>query len=103
MLGVAVQPVEFELLLPVSKRERRTAGLLLVGVDDDTPASRAGLKVGDVILAAGGKPVVDGEALHDVLSDNTLNANLQLHVFRSGSINEVAVELAGPPQVETAS
>ncbi|MDQ3930530.1 MAG: S1C family serine protease [Chloroflexota bacterium] len=103
MLGVAVQPVEFELTLPVSRRERRTAGLLLVGVDDDTPASRAGLKVGDVILAAGGRPVVDGETLHDVLSDNTLNNNLQLHVFRGGSINEVAVDLAGPPHVETAS
>ncbi len=103
VLGVAVQPVEFELVLPASRRERRAAGLLLVGVDDDTPASRAGLKVGDVILAAGGRPVVDGETLHDVLSDNTLNSSLQLHVFRGGSISEVAVDLAGPPQVETAS
>lgn len=97
MLGVAVQPVEFELLLPVSRRERRTAGLLLVGVDDDTPASRAGLKVGDVILAAAGRPVVDGETLHDVLSDNSLNRNLQLHIFRKGgSIEEVEVDISGP-------
>lgn len=96
VLGVAVQPVEFELLLPVSRRERRTAGLLLVGVDDDTPASRAGLKIGDVILAAAGRPVVDGDTLHDVLSDNSLNRNLQLHIYRKGgSIEEVEVDIPG--------
>lgn len=94
-LGVSVQPGEFALTLPQSRRESRAAGLLLVAVDDDTPAARAGLKPGDVILAAAGRPVIDGEALLDVLSDNGLNRNLPLHIARGGVISEVAVDLGG--------
>lgn len=95
LLGVSVEPGEFPLTFPQSRREGRAAGLLLVAVDDDTPAARAGLKPGDVILAAAGKPMIDGEALLDVLSDNGLNRNLPLHIARGGIITEVAVDLAG--------
>lgn len=95
LLGVAVQPVEFPLPLPTNGRERRAAGLLLVGVDEGTPASRAGLRPGDVILAAGGRPVVDGEGLMDVLTSHSASRDLRLHVARSGGdIQEIAVDLA---------
>ncbi len=94
LLGVTVEPGEFALTLPHSKREAMAAGLLLMSVDRDAPAGRAGLRVGDVILAAGGRPGVDGEALLDVLSDNSLNRNLPLHVARGGAVLEVAVDLA---------
>lgn len=104
LLGVSVEPVEFALTLPQSRREGRAAGLLLVAVDEDTPAARAGLKAGDVILAAAGRPVVDGDGLLDVLSDNGLSRNLPLHIARGGIISEVAVDLAGEnPPVETSA
>ena len=69
------------------------AGLLITGVERNGPAHRAGLLVGDVLLAAAGRPVVDGEALLDVLAQSADADNVQLHVMRGGAIQTVDVVL----------
>lgn len=91
-LGVGVQPVELPLNLP-NRGVARAAGLLVVGVEPDGPANRAGLKAGDVLLAAGGKPLVDDEALLDVLSAHASSSNVRLHIARDGEVREIEVTL----------
>ncbi len=62
-LGVAVAPAH------VARRLRRAvglperAGVLVRGVADDSPADRAGLARGDLIVSAGGTPVDGLDAL----------------------------------------
>ena len=97
-LGVGIQPVELPIQLPQSGRAARAAGLLVVGVDNDGPARKAGVLVGDVLLAAGGKPVVDGETLLDVLAQTAGREdekNIELHLLRGGAIQKLSVELDG--------
>jgi serine protease Do len=71
-LGVAVAPPE------VARRLRRSVGLperdglLVRGVEDGSPAARAGIREGDLIVAAAGKPVTDADALFEVLAATSL-------------------------------
>jgi serine protease Do len=71
-LGVAVAPAE------VARRLRRSVGLperdglLVRGVEDGSPAAKAGIHEGDLIVAAAGTPVTDADALFEVLSKASL-------------------------------
>ncbi len=66
-LGVAIAPGH------VARRLRRsvglpdTDGLLIREVMDESPAARAGLAQGDLIVAAGGQPVRTADDLYDAL------------------------------------
>ena len=92
-LGVGVQPVQLQVALPEWGREGRTDGLLVVAVDPEGPAEKAGLLIGDVLLAVSGQPVPDGDALADMLSQGAAQERVRLHMMRGGSIQQLEVEL----------
>lgn len=93
-LGVGLAPV------PVARRLRRAVGLpdaegLLVRVvEDDGPAAAAGLSAGDLLVAAGGRPLVVVEDLHDALA-SLEGDSLQLDVLRGTEERRVVVSF--PP------
>ena len=59
-------------------------GVLVLRVVEDTPAAKAGLKAGDVILAVGGNAVADTEDLRRTLRDREAG-DVELRILRSGS------------------
>jgi serine protease Do len=67
-LGVAVAPsyVAARLRRSVGLPERD--GLLVRGVEDGSPAARAGIQEGDLIVGAAGKDVADADALFEALA-----------------------------------
>ncbi len=67
-------------------------GVLVLAVIDDTPAAKAGVTSGDVILSVGGKDVADTEALRDALSDRDAGA-VDLRVLRDGTVRTMSVTL----------
>ena len=77
-LGVGLAPVE------VARRLRRSLGLddadgLLVRlVEDESPAARAGVKEGDVLVGAGGEPTTDVDDLHRILGTGGESVELEL-------------------------
>ena len=66
-LGIAIAPAF------VARRMRRSVGLpdrnglLVRGVEDDSPAARAGITRGDLIVAVAGTPVTDSDELLDAI------------------------------------
>jgi serine protease Do len=68
-LGIAVAPAH------VARRLRRSVGLperdgvLVRGVEDGSPAEAAGIREGDLLVAAGGREIGDVDDLHDVLGE----------------------------------
>jgi S1-C subfamily serine protease len=88
-LGVGLQPVS----LPERQRSgaTRERGLLLVSVQADSPADRAGLLVGDVIVTAGDEATTRLDELHRWLGGDRIGTPLTLEVLRGGQLTSVDV------------
>ncbi len=88
-LGIASQPVR----LPDAVRERvgRAMGLIVVSVETGSPADRAGLTVGDVIIAVGDQPVSRPDELLAQLTADRIGQPLTLRVLRGGQPAELTV------------
>ncbi len=94
-LGVGLQPVE----LQGGRPDRRPVeALMVVALEPDGPAQKAGVLVGDVLLEAGGEPLDDPGALLGALSRRQVGDRLSLRLLRAGSTREIDVELGAPEQ-----
>jgi len=58
------------------------SGVVVVAVTDGSPAERAGLREGDVIIALDGKPVAGVDDLHRLLTDARVGVSSGLTVLR---------------------
>ena len=81
-IGVSAQTV------PVHRRVVRfydlpkEMGAMVVGVEEKSPARRAGLREGDVIVALEGQPVAGVDDLHRLLTDLRVGVSCSLTVIR---------------------
>jgi len=81
-IGVSAQTV------PVHRRVVRfydlakESGALVLSVEENSPAKRAGLRDGDIIVALEGKPVAGVDDLHRLLADIRAGATCLLTVLR---------------------
>ena len=57
-------------------------GVVVLGVEENSPAKRAGLREADVIVALDGHPVAGVDDLHRVLTDVRVGVNSSLTVLR---------------------
>ena len=90
-LGVRSQPVSLPAdASQVLKREQRY-GLLLVNVEDSSPAGKAGLMVGDILVGIGGQPVGDPDELMAALSADVAGKTITVEVLRGGQPISLAV------------
>jgi len=87
-LGIGVLPVDLPAFLP---REAGTAGLVIASVETGGAADRAGLLVGDILLAIAGKPLGEAEKLLDAVAH--AGDVLCLRVMRGGKIMVMEVRL----------
>ncbi len=68
-------------------------GIVINGVEPGSPAERAGLKRGDVILAVDGKPIHGGDELVSIISDTDIGKKLRLEYLRDGKRGTADVEV----------
>jgi serine protease DegQ len=97
-LGLAMQPVRVGAALATRLELRHDRGLLVAQVAPDSPAERAGVLVGDVIVAAEGRPVDDLDDLLALLTAERVGTSAGLRVVRGGTLVEVPVTIAARPQ-----
>jgi Do/DeqQ family serine protease len=94
-LGAKLQAVTAE--IADSLNLKRPSGALVGTVSPRSPASRAGLKTGDVIVAIDGQIVDDPNAFDYRFTTKPLGHTAQLGVLRGGRETRVAVTLETAP------
>ena len=96
--GRLVEAHEFEHL--VIARERFDPALLdellrdvasIVKVDDDSPAQKGGLLLGDILVALDGQAIDDAEELRVLLSSNRVGKTIPLEIIRGGKLQTLQV------------
>jgi S1-C subfamily serine protease len=90
-LGIMSQPVH----LPDAQRTGLTqrGGLLVVGVEDGSPAGRGGLLIGDILATLDGQPVEDTEDLLVLLTGERVGQPVPVKVVRGGELQTLEVTI----------
>jgi S1-C subfamily serine protease len=69
----------------------KETGVMVIGVEPGSPAQRAGLREGDVIIALGNQPVAGVDDLHRLLTDAQVGATNTITVIRRTERLEVGI------------
>src|SRR5215467_10353065 len=77
---------------------KRPAGALVASITAKSPAARAGLKTGDVIISIDGQPVDDPNAFDYRFATKALGGQAHLGVIRAGHETRVAIALQTAPE-----
>jgi S1-C subfamily serine protease len=81
----------------VPRRLRHAAGIaqdsavVVASVEPASPGARAGLVVGDVLLAVGGQPVTGADDLIRLLTGDTIGRAVELDVLREGTRRQLTL------------
>ena len=90
-LGISSQLVE----LPVSQRAGRNQehGLLIVKVDENSPAQQGGVLVGDIVVALDGHSINDSEELQLLLVGDRVGRAVPVEVMRGNTLQTLSVTI----------
>jgi len=90
-LGVGIQDLTQDLAKSFSVKSAK--GALVGNVAEDSPAERAGLQQGDVIVAYQGKPIEDPGALQRDVTRTAVGTKALLKIIRDGHEQELTVTI----------
>jgi len=96
-LGAKLQEVTPE--IAESLGLKRPSGALIASVSPESPAARAGLKTGDLIVAIDGQTVDDPNAFDYRFATKPLGGSAQVGVIRAGKETHLPVALEPAPDV----
>jgi S1-C subfamily serine protease len=90
-LGVGLQPVRLpEALRQKLQRNEKTAAIVLE-VEPESPAHKAGLVIGDILVNISGHPVTHLEDVHAQLAADAIGKSLHVKFVRGGALQEASI------------
>jgi len=100
-LGVTIQEVNQS--LADSFGLERPAGALVSSVEKDSPAARAGLEPGDVILGVNDRDIASSGELPAIIAGMAAGDHARLKVWRKGAAREIEVKVGAFSETKTAA
>lgn len=94
-LGISVTPPSVDVANSMGAE-----GLLISGIDKDSPAEKAGFKINDYITHIDNIPLLDRRSVGNSLSNIQPNAEVIFRIIRDGKILEIKA-IAGFPPTKT--
>ncbi len=92
-LGISSQLVE----LPAAQRpegaQEQEYGLLIVKVDENSPAQQGGILLGDILIKLDGHVVLDSEDLQVVLAGDSAGKTVPIEVIRGNTLHTLSVTI----------
>lgn len=91
-LGVGIQPLTKELAESFELKDIK--GALVNEVFPDSPAEKAGIKSGDIIIRIGGKDVEDSRSLQAIVGSTPVGTVIDMDVLRDRKVLSFKVKIA---------
>lgn len=99
-LGVGIQNLTADLAKSFGL-DANTSGVLVNHVEPASPAEKAGLRGGDVIVRYQEKEVSDAQALREAVAETKEGTEVKLHILRDGKERALTAEIAERPAINT--
>ena len=96
-LGAGLQPIPLPEHLTRSLRLTASGGLMTVSVDQDAPAGKAGLTIGDVLLELNGQVVERPETVRPLLAD-MVGKTVTARILRGGQLMTLQIAVVERPR-----
>lgn len=101
-IGIGIQDITAELREAFDLKNGQQ-GVLVTGVNEDSPAEDAGLKAGDVIVAVDGVSTKASGQLRSQIGIKAIGDRLNLTIIRDGKSMSVSVKVGDPQQLSSMS
>lgn len=90
-LGIRSQPVPLSAEMQTALGREQGSGLLLVWIEEGSPAAQGGLFVGDILVGLAGDPVTDPDELQLSLAGDVVGQLTPVEVLRGGQPAVISV------------
>jgi len=94
-LGVTIQDITPDLAEQFHLKS--TKGVIVSDITPDSPAAKAGLKSGDIVLDLDGRPVADSRRLKFAVAATAPGREVKVRVLRNDKPEEIAVKIGELP------
>ena len=81
-----------------AQTSEQRSGLLVLGVEPDSPAERGGVLLGDTLTAVGGQPVRRFDDLLGALGEDRIGTAVSIRVLRAGQVLDLSVSVGERPR-----
>jgi serine protease Do len=95
-IGIEGQEVTQDIALSLGMTQ--PTGFLVKSLHPASPAVKAGLKSGDVIISVNGREVEDPEAFHYRITSMTIGSTAEIGIVRQGQKSVLHVDMIAPPE-----
>lgn len=96
-IGISYYPIDSE----TSNRNNIPQGLLIKSVNNDSPASKAGLKVDDIIVNVDGTEIKSSADLNNILSNKKVGDKIKITVYRNNKNVDTELTLGDLSQMSS--
>jgi serine protease Do len=95
-LGVQIQAVTEEVAASLALESKE--GALVASLVPNSPAAKAGLRAGDLILSVGGTAIDELKTLPRLIADTEAGTELVLEILRNGATTQIPVVIGAMPE-----
>jgi S1-C subfamily serine protease len=90
-IGVAAQQSAIPRRLQIAAALTQASAVMLASIETGSPADRAGLKAGDIVLAVDGQPVTGADDLIRILTGEKIGRAVEIELLRKGQRERITL------------
>jgi S1-C subfamily serine protease len=96
-IGIGLQTVAIPPALKKQFGIEQDSGIMTLSVEENGPAAKAGIMMGDVLIAADNRPITGAESLHAILDPGSVGKKFKIAILRGAGRHEVDVTIGERP------